>query len=303
MKRCPACGRAFTNNTLINCLNDGTALVEDVPAPPPYFGAAPPNFAETPSLDPSAAKTYTNTPLSAIPELQSPEMQAALKAALDKAGMPGLFGAGIQASDIQASNVTVTTRTTTSHSETPFTSPQTQLPGFAQTPTPPYAAAAMPRRKRSPRGGLLFWLLLLIAALVGFRYLHHRTDVPADVVTAVKNADTAEASAVGSLDSRPLASAYTGPALAQEIARLTSLKAAKTSVDERLVSQEFSGYQASADGTQAKVDVTETWNNDTYSEPGHTEISRKSGDVSPQTVYLTRKTGRWVVEKIDFHHS
>ncbi len=306
MKRCPACGRTFTNNTLVNCLNDGTALVEDVPAPPPYLGApsaAPQSFAETPPSEAPGTATYTDTPLSAIPELQSPEIQAALKEALDKAGMSGLLGVGLQ-----ASNFTVTTHTTTSHSETPFASPQfatpqTQPLGFAQTPTPPYAAAAMPRRKRSPWGGLLFWLLLLIAAIVGFQYFHHRTDVPANIVTAVKNADAAEVSAVGSLNPHPLVSAYTGPALAQEIARLASLRAAKTSEDERLVSQEFSGYQASADGTQAKVDVTETWDTDTYSEPGHKAISQKSDDVSPQTVYLTRKAGGWVVEKIVFHRS
>ncbi len=318
MKRCPECGRTFTNSTLLNCLNDGTALMEDVPTPLPYFGAAPaappnafetpPNAAETP--DTPAAKTYTDMPLSAIPELQSPEMQAALKEALDKAGMSGLLDAGSA-----HSTVSIKTSVTTGQSGTPFFFAGVP-PAFPGAPPPGYAPplspsdAAAPRRQRSPWGIILVVLLGIFALItavgvIGFRALRQaasETDVPADIAAAVKNADAAEASAVRTLDPRPLASAYTGPALAQEVSRLMSLRAASTTVDEQLLSQEFRGYQAAADGSEAKVDVTETWNTTTYAEPGHTLVGQKSGDVNPQTVYLAHTPSGWRVEKIVFHH-
>ncbi len=303
MKRCPECGRTFTNNTLINCLNDGAVLVEDAPAPPPYFGASP--AAETPpavTTEAPGTATYTDTPLSAIPELQSPEMQAALKEALDKAGMSGLLDAGSA-----HSTVSIKTSVTTGQLGTPFISAggtsafmEAPPPGSAQTFSP--SAAVAPRRRRSPWGGLLFWLLLLGVVVFGFRYLRHKADVPADVVTAVKNADAAEASAVRTLDPRPLASAYTGPALARELSEVGSLKAAHRTQEDHLTAQEFSAFKPSADGSKAQVDVTETWDTDTYAEPGHTLVGEKSGDVTPQTVYLTRTPGGWRVEKIVFHH-
>ena len=193
MKRCPACGRTFTNNTLVNCLNDGTTLVEDVSTPPPYLGATaaeasrftetPPSFDETqsfaetpppaiPPSEPDATVTYTNTPLSAIPELQSPEMQAALKEALDKAGMSGLLDAGSL-----NSTVSVTT-SVTSQSGTP-----------SDTGTPPYQAGpAAPRRKPRPWFGLFLILLLLFLVINGLRVLWHQVNlgVPADTTAAEK---------------------------------------------------------------------------------------------------------------------
>ena len=296
MKRCPECGRTFTNNTLVNCLNDGAVLVEDVPAPPPYFGApaadTPPSFADTPPAPPSEAPsmtTYTDTPLSAIPELQSPEMQAALKEALDKAGLSGLLDAGSA-----HSTISITTSTTTGQSGTP--------PGYAQTPLP-YSAATVPHRRRSPWGRLLFWLLLLLAVFFGFRYFRHKADMPTDVAAAVKNADTAEVSAVRTLNPAPLSLSYTGPALARELDEVASLKRAHQTQESRLTAQEFSAYKPSADGSEAQVNVTETWDTETYSEPGHTLVGEKSGDVTPQTVYLARTSGGWRVENIVFHHS
>ncbi len=300
MKRCPKCGRTFTNITLINCLNDGTALVEDVLAPPPYLGAstAPPSFAETqsfaetpPDAPPSEAAgpvTYTDTPLSAIPELQSPQMQAALKEALDKAGMSGLLDAGSA-----HSTISIKTSVTTGQSGTP-------PPGYAQAP--PYSAAAAPHRRRSLRGRLLFPLLLL-AVFFGFRYLHHKADMPADVTAAVKNADAAEVSAVRTLNPAPLSLSYTGPALAHELDEVASLKSAHQTQESRLTAQEFSAFKPSADGTEAQVDVTETWDTTIYSEPGHTAQDQKTDAVTPQTVYLTRTPSGWRVENIVFHHS
>lgn len=317
MKRCPACGRTFTNNTLINCLNDGTPLVEDAPTPPPYLGVSPAAPAETPpaALSPSevpASVTYANTPLSAIPELQSPEMQAALKAALDKAGMSALFGSDLSAK----STISVTTSTTTSGPETLFASPQPPSPGFAPPPgyaqpppafmgASPYYAGAAPRRKRSPlRGGIVFALIVFLA-FSGFRYVRHlfTPSVPADIVAAVKSADAAEAKAVSSLDPASLSSAYTGPALARELSEVDALRTAHRTQVEQLTSQEFSKFQQSGDGFKAQVDVTEQWNTSIYSEPGHTIVSEKSASVNPQTVFLRRMQNGWIVEKIEFHHS
>ena len=321
MKRCPACGRTFTNATLINCLNDGTLLVEDTPTPPPYFGVPPaaaetPSFAETPP--PAAAPdtpvtvtpttvSYTNTSLSAIPELQSPEMQAALKEALDKAGMSSLFGTDLSAK----STVTVTTSTTTSQSDTPFAYSQTPPPGFAQTPppgftgaSPYYAGAAAPRQKRSPWVGLIIFALALIIINSGFQYLRHiaKPDVPVDVVAAVKSADAAEVKAVSSLDPTPLYSAYTGPALSRELSEVDALKTARRTQEDQLTSQEFSGFKQSADGSEAQVEVTEKWKTTIYSEPGHTVVSQNTS-VNPQTVFLKRTHNGWIVENIEFHHS
>ena len=322
MKRCPACGRTFTNNTLVNCLNDGTLLVEDTPTPPPYFGAPPaaaetPNFAETPpptavpdtpvTVTPTTV-SYTNTSLSAIPELQSPEMQTALKEALDKAGMSSLFGTDLSAK----STVTITTSTTTSQSDMPFAYSQTPPPGFAQTPppgftaaSPYYAGAAAPRRKRSPIGGLIVLALVLLIAFSIFQYLRHtaQPNVPADIVAAVKSADAAEVKAVSNLNPTPLYSAYTGPALARELSEVNTLKAAHRTQEDQLTSQEFSGFKKSTDGSEAQVDVTEKWNTTIYSEPGHTIVNPKTASVSPQTVFLKRTHNGWIVENIEFHHS
>ena len=120
-------------------------------------------------------------------------MQAALKEALDKAGMSGLLDASSA-----HSTISIKTSVTTGQSATPFdtgTMPPAftgaPSPGYAQVP-PPYSAAAMPRRRRSPWGRLLFPLLLLFAVLFGFRYLRHKADVPPDIAAAVKNADAAK---------------------------------------------------------------------------------------------------------------
>ena len=182
MKRCPACGRTFTNNTLVNCLNDGTALVEDAPAPPPYFGASPaaplsaetpPSFTETPPsfTETPGTATYTDTPLSAIPELQSPEMQAALKEALDKAGMSGLLGA-----DSAHSTISIKTSITSGQSRTPF-----------DTGTPPsHTGTAAPRRKPRSRLGLFLLLVLLFLVVNGLRVFWHQLSpsVPAGSAAA-----------------------------------------------------------------------------------------------------------------------
>ena len=186
MKRCPACGRTFTNKTLVNCLNDGAVLMEDVPTASPYAGASPatpPTFAETPSLaetplsaplpETSGTTTYTDMPLSAIPELQSPEMQVALKEALDKAGMSSLFGADLSAK----ATVSITT-STTSQSGTPLAAP-------GVPPSPSYAKIVAPRRKRLPWGGWVVLALIVYVFVAGVRYLGHKADAPPGAAPAV----------------------------------------------------------------------------------------------------------------------
>jgi len=170
MKRCPDCGRTFTNNTLINCLNDGTLLVEDVPAAP-SFGASAALLEMLPAAAPDAGATvtYANTPLSAIPELQSPEMQAALKEALEKAGMSSLLGADLQGK----STISVTTSTTTSQGGTPFFTVEVPPGAAASVTLPAVTAIVAPRRKKSPWGGLVILFLVLLAVAGGVLYISH----------------------------------------------------------------------------------------------------------------------------------
>jgi len=78
MKRCPECGRTFTNSTLAFCLNDGTALVEDTPQTPPYYGA--------PSPPPTAATPLPAFPVSA--KISSFGVQQAVYAGVPKRAFP-----------------------------------------------------------------------------------------------------------------------------------------------------------------------------------------------------------------------
>ena len=182
MKRCPECGRTFTNNTLTSCLNDGATLVEDAPAPPPYFGAPaemPPSSAEMPSAEtapafslPPDTKTYTNTPLADIAELQSPEVQAAIKEALQKAGMSGLLGEdGLLGAHPPHSTVSITTRTTT-QSGTPFVDMGIAPPLYAA----PNAAAVVRAGSALPLGALILLAILIFAAVIGFRAWRRRRE-------------------------------------------------------------------------------------------------------------------------------
>lgn len=67
MKRCPECERTFTNSTLTDCLNDGAALVEGIPAPPPYFRA--PVAGRLDYLAAGSARRAPRLPVPDVPEI------------------------------------------------------------------------------------------------------------------------------------------------------------------------------------------------------------------------------------------
>lgn len=309
MKRCPACGRTFTNATLIDCLNDGTPLVEDAPDTVSYYGA----------------------PMPASPEALSP-FYPEDDPLDDEEEDPG--------ADEE-------TATAPAYPEPRFgQQPSLAAPPVTQGTPPPYFAAAQTRPARVPLRGLLVAGLIIFGILrFGLNIIHSQksaapsqdsapvtatdttpstaTDTTPDLlpglkldktltatpdstlrqslITAVKGADAAEAKSVSTLSPAPLRSFYAGPMLATELDRVQSLKKSGTRQDERLVAQRFKAFNVNPAHTKAEVDVAEQWKTITRSQAGGKATQKASADSSSQVVSLTHTPHGWIVQNIQFY--
>ncbi len=315
MKRCPECGRTFTNNTLTNCLNDGAALVEDVPDTASYYGAPPPESLPL-AYPEETASAYPAEPSSAYPAQASspwanPEAAPFNYAAPSNDSVPPDYAA--------------------------------PPPNYAAPPSyfaaPQKNVIQVPWRRLSIACFVILGIVRLglyavqsqqtpssliggtqeivpnIIPIVppsnpdlfpGLKLDNTLTDTPdaalrSSLIAAIKKGDAAEAKSYSKLDAAPLRSSYGGPALATELGGLKALQKAGTTKEERLTAQKFHTFQVNPEHTKAEVDEIETWSTITRSAASGEVTSNNPSSVNPQVVSLKRTAHGWMVENVQFY--
>ena len=171
----------------------------------------------------------------------------------------------------------------------------------------PAAAPGVPRRSSGwlwallGTGGLLAALFLLAVLVFAVRLRSARgggADPRSSVEAAVRRADEAESRSFRSLDPVPLAACYSGDALTRELGELTSLRREGVYADSRLLDLRVGPVLLSPDGSEAQVEVSETWSLAVYSVQTQQLIRQNPSHVVPQSVHLRRTPSGWTVDQI-----
>lgn len=265
MKRCPECGRTFSDETLRFCLYDGKPLFGDAPpgptaqvyaAPPPAPDTAPPPSSAAPPLG-YAPSQYTPPgyapPSYAPPDYAPPYGVPPQK----KSGWRWIGGIAVLLLFLRV----------VSHLANPA-KPGTPVP--SGTPAP--AGSPVPESGPSDSG------------------------VHDSLVSAIHQADTAETQAISQGDSTPLYTAYTGLALQKQLQSLQQIKDSGFRAEVHLLSQEFGTFTVNADRSEAQVDVTETWSMTFYSSTNHQPLRSSLSNVFVQTLLLKRGDKGWTID-------
>ncbi len=257
MKRCPACGRTFTNSTLTDCRHDGTPLVEDTPAPPTHPEIASrdysediplADFEETAALAGSGTPRFGRSPLAVSKAAMhgTPPPYFAAQARRNEAKWPGIVLLCFLAVFVIGGGLML--RHDLQKADSKENIPPAAVPITATDPIPDTMQDLFP----------------------GLKLDNTLTQTPdsalrSSLIAAVKNADAAEARSFSTLDPAPLRSFYAGPALAVELGEMQDLKKAGATQKGRLTAQRFKSFQVNPEYNKAEVDLAETWNTTTRS--------------------------------------
>ncbi len=120
----------------------------------------------------------------------------------------------------------------------------------------------------------------------------------ADLAAAIRRADDAESRSFHDLDPAPLFPCYSGDALQRELTALQSLRRQGVFSEGRLLSQRFGPFALAPDGSEAQVEVSETWSQTEYSVATKQAVRDSPAHVVPQSVHLHRTPSGWVVDHI-----
>lgn len=123
-------------------------------------------------------------------------------------------------------------------------------------------------------------------------------DAGAVLTETLRRADDAESQAFRTVDAAPLDGHYQGAALQHEKDTLQTLRQTGTYVDSRLLSFRLGTFTVSPDGSEAKVEVEETWNLTVYSSRTRQPLQKSTTRVLPQQVHLVQTSSGWVVDQI-----
>ena len=120
----------------------------------------------------------------------------------------------------------------------------------------------------------------------------------ANIAAAILRADDAESRSFHDLDPAPLFPCYSGDALQRELTALQSLRQQGEFADGHLLSQRFGRFAFAPDGSEAQVEVSETWSQTQYSLATKRPVRDNPSHVVPQSVHLHRTPAGWVVDHI-----
>ncbi len=121
----------------------------------------------------------------------------------------------------------------------------------------------------------------------------------ADIRAAIERAGAAEMEAFRSLDGTPLYSAYAGGALEILMAHLLDLQMNGIHQASTLLDRTFRSIDVSADGMSAEADLVETWSTEFHQNGTDLCLGKVPRSVVPQTIYLSRAMGAWIVTEVD----
>ena len=124
------------------------------------------------------------------------------------------------------------------------------------------------------------------------------TGPQADIAAAIRRADDAESRSFHDLDAAPLFPCYSGDALQRELTALQSLRQQGVFADGHLLRQRFGPFALAPDGSEAQVEVSETWSQTQYSLATKRPVRDNPSHVVPQSVHLHRTPSGWVVDHI-----
>ncbi len=301
MKRCPTCGRTFTNNSLTDCLNDGTPLVEDVPTSSAYPEEASRDYSEEVSFtdfeedapgSASSQPAFQLPPFAAPPVMQgTPPPYFAAQLRRKRTPWPSIMMLGILA--LFVGGLALLIRHDLQKAASKEDLPPAAEPITATDPIPDTMQDLFP----------------------GLKLDDTLTQTPdstlrQSLIAAVKQADAADTQSFHTLNPAPLHQFYAGNALAVELDEIQTLKQAGTTQESWLVAQRFKDFQVSPDHTKAQVDVTETWRTSTRSRAGVRRVQKSHSnpivqqvltDPNSQIVSLKRTAHGWVIENIQFY--
>lgn len=122
----------------------------------------------------------------------------------------------------------------------------------------------------------------------------------AEIKEAINFANETEAQAYRSLNPNLLERVYTGKALQLRQALVNGLAEQKVYQVRTLHNQQFSDFQINSDGTIAKVEMTEKWSSEVYSNETNTLIGQFPLHDVPQVVYLQKNSSGWLISAISF---
>jgi hypothetical protein len=126
-----------------------------------------------------------------------------------------------------------------------------------------------------------------------------RPNYESDVIAAVQRGNEAEIQAQSTLDPQYLYGIFAEDALEMELTSLQYfISSGEVSVNT-LLRQEFGSVRVSPDGSEAEVEVEETWSSEHRSGFTGQCLHRIPSNTVPQTVYLWNESGRWVIYDIE----
>ena len=121
----------------------------------------------------------------------------------------------------------------------------------------------------------------------------------AELRAAINRGDQAEILAYRTLNPGALSEVYTGNLLNRHMQELQALADTGMVAENVLANQEFHDFRLSADGQQAEVDFTERWSTNFLNPLTEQCVVHIHEHNVPQTAYLQRMGGRWIVYDVN----
>ena len=255
MKRCPECGRTFNDETLRFCLYDGKPLTGDTPP-----GPAPP--VSTPPPVSYAAPPPSSASPAPPPSYLPPAQYVAQPYGAAPPKKSGWRWFGGLAALLLLVRIGLNLANPVKPNSSPGTRPAETKP--AEGGTQPEAGPSESALRDT-------------------------------LVSAIKQADTAQTQALSDGDPAPLYSAYSGPALQKQIQTVQTLKNAGFTVEGHLLTQDFGTFHVNANQSEAQVETSENWRLDFYSAATHKLLRSQPTNVFVQTLYLKRSGDGWAI--------
>jgi hypothetical protein len=123
--------------------------------------------------------------------------------------------------------------------------------------------------------------------------------IRAELTTAIKLADEAEILAYRTLNPGVLSNVYSGDLLARHMNELQGLRSNGVVAENILANQEFQSFSLSSDGQKAEVTFTERWSTNFRNPLTQQCVAHIHEHDVPQTAYLQRVGGRWMIYAVD----
>ncbi|MEK8018775.1 MAG: hypothetical protein VSS75_018030, partial [Candidatus Parabeggiatoa sp.] len=120
------------------------------------------------------------------------------------------------------------------------------------------------------------------------------------IMSAIERAAAAFAQSQFYLDATPLGQVFTEKSLRELSESIKEQRINQVHTLSKLYRLQFDHFAISANGLQATVKVTETWESAIYSIQTRECLSYHPRAAIPQTVFLSRQSNRWLIYAVQF---